>query len=616
MQDVLHAHELAHLALHEPAHGDAGPLGDDLGDVLLVDLFLQHLLVGLELVEALGLLHDLVVEVAHGAVAQCRRLLEVALTLGHLGLGARVLQLLLERADLADGVLLVLPVRDHRVAVLGQGRQLLVERGEPVLRRLVGLLGQRGLLDLELADPALDDVDLERHRVDLDAQTRRGLVDQVDGLVGELPGRDVPVRQHRGCDEGGVLDADAVVHLVALLEPAQDGDGVLHRRLAHVDLLEAPLERRVLLDVLAELVERGRADHAQLAARQHRLDHVAGVDRALGATRTDDRVQLVDERDDLAVAVDDLLEDGLHAVFELTAVLGARDHRRDVERDEPLVPQALGHVALDDAPGQTFGDGRLAHAGLADEDRVVLGAARQHLDDAPDLLVAPDDGVELALAGVLGEVAPVLLEGLVLLLGVLAGHAVAAAHLLERAEHGLVAHADAAEEVADPTSDLAHGEEQVLGGEVVVAQGGPLGVSGFEGGVRARGQLRLLGGLAVDLGDARQRVVDPVAQGPARDADALEDGEHHALGLREQARQQVLGRDLRVVQLARERLGGAQGLTGLAGELVGIERHASTSEPLNRTPKLTMPLSSFLPGPRRGGRSERSERAWRGALSR
>ena len=79
--------------------------------------------------------------------------------------------------------------------------------------------------------------------------------------------------------------------------------GVLDRRLAHVDLLEAALERGVLLDVLAVLVERGGADHAQLAAREHRLDHVAGVDRALGAARTDDRVQLVDEGDDLAVAV-------------------------------------------------------------------------------------------------------------------------------------------------------------------------------------------------------------------------------------------------------------------------------------------------------------------------
>ena len=42
------------------------------------------------------------------------------------------------------------------------------------------------------------------------------------------------------------------------------------RRLADVDRLEAPLEGGVLLDVLAVLVEGGRADAAQLAAREQR----------------------------------------------------------------------------------------------------------------------------------------------------------------------------------------------------------------------------------------------------------------------------------------------------------------------------------------------------------
>ena len=73
------------------------------------------------------------------------------------------------------------------------------------------------------------------------------------------------------------------------------------RRLADEHRLEAPLERGVLLDVLAVLVERGRADRAQLAAREHRLEHVGRVDRALGRAGADDRVQLVDEEDDAAV---------------------------------------------------------------------------------------------------------------------------------------------------------------------------------------------------------------------------------------------------------------------------------------------------------------------------
>ena len=161
-------------------------------------------------------------------------------------------------------------------------------------------------------------------------------------------------------------------------------------------VLEPALERGVLLDVLAVLVERRRADQAQLAAREHRLDHVAGVDRALGAARADDRVQLVDERDDLALGVGDLLQHRLEPLLELAAVLRARDHRADVERDHALVAQTVGDVALDDAARETFDDRGLADAGLADEHRVVLRAPRQHLDDPADLLVAPDDRIDLA----------------------------------------------------------------------------------------------------------------------------------------------------------------------------------------------------------------------------
>ena len=82
-----------------------------------------------------------------------------------------------------------------------------------------------------------------------------------------------------------------MVRLVALLQPAQDRDRVLDGRLIDEHRLEAPFERGVLLDVLAVLVERGGADAVQFAAGQHRLEEVAGVHRALGLARADDRVQ-------------------------------------------------------------------------------------------------------------------------------------------------------------------------------------------------------------------------------------------------------------------------------------------------------------------------------------
>ena len=214
-------------------------------------------------------------------------------------------------------------MRSHGRLLLAQVAELGPEPGEPLDRCSVSLLLEGDAFDLELADPARDDVDLGRHGVDLDAKTARGLVDEVDGLVGEEAARHVAVRQHRGSDQRRVLDAHAVVDLVALLQPAQDRDRVGDRRRLDDDGLETALERGVLLDVLAVLVERRGADETQLAPRQHRLDHVAGVHRALGGAGTDDRVQLVDEGDYLAFGVRDLLQHSLQALFELPAVLGA-----------------------------------------------------------------------------------------------------------------------------------------------------------------------------------------------------------------------------------------------------------------------------------------------------
>ena len=92
-----------------------------------------------------------------------------------------------------------------------------------------------------------------------------------------------------------------MVLLVFLLQAAQDRDRVLDRRLVDEHRLEAAGKRRVLLDMLAVLVERGRADAVQLAARQRRLQQVGRIHRAIGLAGADQRVHLVDEQDDLAV---------------------------------------------------------------------------------------------------------------------------------------------------------------------------------------------------------------------------------------------------------------------------------------------------------------------------
>ena len=138
-------------------------------------------------------------------------------------------------------------------------------------------------------------------------------------------------------------------------------------------------------------------------------------------------MQLINEEDDLALALLYLVQNALQALLELAAVLCTGHQSAHVQAEHDAVLQVLGHIAPDDTLGQTLGDGRLADARLTDEAGVVLGLTGQDADDVPDLLIAADDGVQLLLAGQIDQILTVLLEGIVGVLGVIVGHALVAA---------------------------------------------------------------------------------------------------------------------------------------------------------------------------------------------
>ena len=297
MQLVLHLEQPRGLLLGELHDRDAGRDGEHLGDQLLVDLGDLVHVARAPLLLALGLLED---------------------------------QLLLLVAQARGGL---------EVLAVDRGLLALAHVGD-----LVVVLAQVG-----------------GRRHPADPQPRAGLVDQVDRLVRQEPVGDVAVGQGRGGDQRLVGDGHPVVRLVAVAQALEHLDRVGDRRLGDLDRLEAALERGVLLEVLAVLVERGRADGLQLAAGQHRLEDAGGVDRALGRAGADEGVDLVDEQHDVAAGAD-LLEHLLQALLEVTAVAGAGDQRTEVEGVDLLVLERLGHVALDDVLGQALDDRGLADA--------------------------------------------------------------------------------------------------------------------------------------------------------------------------------------------------------------------------------------------------------------
>ena len=253
--------------------------------------------------------------------------------------------------------------------------------------------------------------------------------------------------------------------------------------------------------------------------------------------------------------VRNLLEHLLEALLEVTAVARAGHQRPEVERVELLVLQRLGHLALDDGLAEALDDGGLADAGLADEDRVVLGPPGEDLHDPLDLLLPADDRVQLALAGRLGEVATELVEhqrgGRRALAALAAGlrgllALVAREQLQHLLAHTVEVRAELDEHLGGDALALADEPEQdVLGADVVVPELQRLAQrqlqhllgAGGEGDVAGRGLLAL----ADDL-------LDLLAHALQGDAQRLEGLGGDAFALVDQPEQDVLGADVVVVE--------------------------------------------------------------------
>ena len=105
----------------------------------------------------------------------------------------------------------------------------------------------------------------------LHSQPRAGFVHRVDGLVRQLSRRQITCGElHRRPERfRGVFDS--VMLLVLGGYSAQNGDGVVDRRLVHLHRLEPAFKRRVFFDGLVVFLQRGRTHALEFPARQRWL---------------------------------------------------------------------------------------------------------------------------------------------------------------------------------------------------------------------------------------------------------------------------------------------------------------------------------------------------------
>lgn len=140
-----------------------------------------------------------------------------------------------------------------------------------------------------------------------------------------------PVREVRSRHQRRVRDPHAVVHLVALLQTSQNADRVRQRRLLHDHRLESTRQRAVLLDAVAVLLQR-RGSHArQITSRQRGLQNVGAIHRSRHTSRTHEGVQLIDEENDLTVALLHVLQHALQSLLEGTSEASTSNHGSQVQ---------------------------------------------------------------------------------------------------------------------------------------------------------------------------------------------------------------------------------------------------------------------------------------------
>ncbi len=133
-------------------------------------------------------------------------------------------------------------------------------------------------------------------------------------------------------------------------------------------------------------------------------------------------MHFINEQNDLTFGGLNFLEYGFQAFFKLTTVFGTGNQCAHVEREQFFVFQGFWHIAINNALGQPFHNGGLAHPRFTNQDRVVFATACQHLNGPADFLIPANNGVQFALLGNFGHIPCIFFKCVKISFSIFAGH--------------------------------------------------------------------------------------------------------------------------------------------------------------------------------------------------
>jgi hypothetical protein len=168
--------------------------------------------------------------------------------------------------------------------------------------------------------------------------------------------------------------------------------------------LKAASESGVFFEILFVLGPSGSSDGAEFTTGQRGLKEVGGIALTGGTAGANHGVSFVNEKDDGSRRGLDLFDKAFETIFKFSFDTSSGLQESQIERPDGDIFERRGNVPGGDAEREAFDDGSFADARFSRENRVVLAAASEDVNDLANLVVAAKYRIDFAGAGVGSEV--------------------------------------------------------------------------------------------------------------------------------------------------------------------------------------------------------------------
>ena len=246
-------------------------------------------------------------------------------------------------------------------------------------------------------------LDIFREQRAVYSLSRRRFVNEVYRFVRQKSVVDIPIAHYRRGIDSAVFDSYAVMFLIFAFQSMQYRYRIADRRRIYRYGLESSFKRAVFFKIFSVLVQRRRADGLQFPSRKLRFEYVCRVHAALGATRSDDSMNLVDKEYCIPSFVEsfDCL---FKTLFKFASVFRTGKKTCHIQGKYAFVFEKFGNFSLDYCLGKSLDDRAFTDARFAYKDRVIFLSSRKYLYYSVYLAVSSNYRVEFSVPRFLSKV--------------------------------------------------------------------------------------------------------------------------------------------------------------------------------------------------------------------